>query len=52
MKLVKTCSEYDMKNRDHTIDPTEQENYLEDVVLYRALNMLTNKQIKKLINTV
>jgi len=53
MQLIKTCSKYDMKNRDlNRIDGTEQENHLEDVVLYRALRMLTNKQIKKFVNSV
>ena len=48
MKLIKTCNKYNYK--DTWGD--EQKSYFENVVLYRALRMLTNKQIKKLINTV
>lgn len=50
MQLIKTCSKYDEQNRDpNKIDGDEIEDHFEDVILYRALKMLTNKQIKKLI---
>ena len=49
MKLIETCNKYDYKDN---ISDDEHKNYFGNVVLYRALYMLTNKQIKKLINTV
>tara|TARA_A100000172_G_C2964591_1_gene83730 strand:+ start:46 stop:231 length:186 start_codon:yes stop_codon:yes gene_type:complete len=46
-KLMEVCFEVNRKNAD----PSNPEPgcHLEDVVLYQALRMLTNKQISKLI---
>jgi len=46
-KLIRVCGQVDTKNAD----PRNPEpiHHLEDVVLYQALRMLTNKQIDKLI---
>ena len=46
-KLIKMCCLINKKNADPS-DP-EPTNHFEDVVLYQALRMLTNKQINKLI---
>ena len=52
MKLIKTCSKYDIENYDSMKAEGEENNHFENVILYRALYMLTNKQIIKLINSV
>jgi len=46
-ELIKVCGQVNAKNAD----PSNPEPifHLEDVVLYQALRMLTNKQINKLI---
>ena len=46
-KLIKMSSQINKKNANPS-DP-EPINHFEDVVLYQALRMLTNKQINKLI---
>ena len=46
-KLIKVCSQINKKNADPS-DP-EPEHHFQDVVLYQALRMLTNKQLNKLI---
>ena len=49
LQLITTCRKYNYKD---SIGDDEQKNYFANVVLYRALRMLTNKQIIKLINSV
>ena len=46
-KLIKVCSQINKKNADPG-DP-EPVHHFQDVVLYQALRMLTNKQLNKLI---
>tara|TARA_R100001086_G_scaffold231948_1_gene152916 strand:- start:55 stop:276 length:222 start_codon:yes stop_codon:yes gene_type:complete len=46
-KLIKISSQINEKNADPS-DP-EPTYHFEDVVLYQALRMLTNKQLNKLI---
>ena len=52
MKLIIACRKYNIKNYDPMKAEGEENNHFENVILYRALYMLTNKQIIKLINSV
>ena len=48
MQLLKTCSEYDTKFPE--VEPNgEQSSYFLNVIVYKALRKLSNKQLEQLI---
>ena len=49
MQLVKTCSEYNHSVNSPDMVDEESSNFLYDVILWKSLRMLSNKQLEKLI---
>jgi hypothetical protein len=48
IQLLKTCSDYDAKFPE--VEPNgDQSSYFHNVVIYKALRKLTNKQLEQLI---
>ena len=49
MQLVKTCSEYNRSVNSPDMVDEESSDFLYDVILWKSLRMLSNKQLEKLI---
>jgi len=49
MQLVKTCSEYNHSVNSPDMVDEESSDFLYDVILWKSLKMLSNKQLEKLI---
>ena len=49
MQLVKTCSEYNYSVNSPDMVDEESSDFLYDVILWKSLRMLSNKQLEKLI---
>ena len=49
MQLVKTCSEYNRSVNSPDMVDEESSDFLYDVIIWKSLRMLSNKQLEKLI---
>jgi len=49
MQLIETCSEYNSSVNSPDMVDEEKSDFLYDVILWKSLRMLSNKELEKLI---